>query len=208
MLLPLATFGCARTSALDVRQVPSHTTGGTSNSTNTPPVTTPPVYSPPDGDPYSAVPAPPVLSPAALAGIAVDLDDIRGSTSASTGIYIVDAENGQIVYDFDGDVPKTPASNTKLFTSATAFDALGEDHRSLVEAWADAPPDGNGAVDELTILGHHDFTWSSFFYETPNFAAERLADRLWDAGLRRVDGEVTLAGEYLVEGWEIGRAHV
>lgn len=155
------------------------------------------------GDPYAALPPPPELTADALAGIAADIDAIRAATTATTGVYVVDLENGQVVYAHDEDVPQKPASNTKLFTSLVAFDALGEDHRLDVSAWADRQPDTTGAVGELTVVGLHDFTWSTYFYESPEFAAERLADRLWDAGLREV-GELVVGGEYLVEGYSLG----
>lgn len=206
MLVPLLALGC-RTDAIDVREPPRLVPPAPPGTTLPPttPVTTPPVViTPPAGDPYATVPPPPVLGAAALAAIGADIDAVRASTSASTGVYVVDAENGQVVYAFDEDGAKKPASNTKLFTSAAALDVLGEDHRPLVEAWTDAAPDGDGVVGELTVVGHHDPSWSTFFHPTAEVPAERLVEQLWDAGLRRVSGAVVVAGEYCVEGWELG----
>lgn len=170
----------------------------------TTPDTTPPVVVPPDGDPWTAVPAPPALPAATLVDIEATLDDIVASTVASSGVYVLDAENGQVVYAWDEDVPKTPASNTKLFTTGVAFDLLGEDHRMPVTAWAPSGPDASGAIDELTIVSAHDFSWTTWFYATDTFPADRLADRLYEAGVRTIDGTLVVAGEYLVDGYQFG----
>lgn len=45
------------------------------------------------------------------------------------GIRIVDAENGEVVYEYDPDAPLTPASNAKLYATAAVMQGLGEDHR-------------------------------------------------------------------------------
>ncbi|MEQ1505702.1 MAG: D-alanyl-D-alanine carboxypeptidase, partial [Myxococcota bacterium] len=181
---------------------PGSTPPGSTTTTTTPPAAS--TVTTPEGDPYAVAPTLPDLDPGALDAIAADIDAIIDSTVASTAVYVKDADNGQVVYAHDEDVPMTPASNTKLFTTGAAFDQLGEDHRLELTAWADAAPDAAGAVDELTVVSEHDFTWSTFFYTSSSFPADRLADQLYDAGLRRVDGTLTLAGEVEVEGYQFG----
>jgi D-alanyl-D-alanine carboxypeptidase len=215
-LLPGLVFlvGCPR-SSLDVRTAPKEETdtdtdvdadtdGDTDADTDTDPTTeTGGTTTPPGGDPFAGVPAPPTLSAGALADLADEIDAIRGDTVASTGVFVVDVENGQVLYGYAEDSPKKPASNTKLFTTGLAFDELGEDHQLTVTAYGDAAPSGAGVVDVLTLVGEHDFTWSTYFHESDSFPAERLADRLWDAGVRSV-GQLVVSGEYLVEGYQFG----
>jgi D-alanyl-D-alanine carboxypeptidase len=209
MLLPILA-ACHKDDPL-VRHAPLGFVSTASGSTTSPGTTTStpatfpttPTHTVPDGDPWSAVPTPPMLSSSVLAAVADDIDAIVASTSATTGVYVQDYENGQVVYAYDEDGPKTPASNTKLFTTGVAFDELGQDHRFEVTAYGDALPDASGAVDTVTLVGEHDFTWSTFFYESSSFPAERLADRLWDAGVRAI-GQVVVSGEYEVEGYELG----
>lgn len=216
LLLPALAAGCA--TPLDVRPSPKDGATDTGEPGDPPPTTDsgalpgdhtgePETTTPPGGDPYAAVPAPPVLSAGALDDIADEIDAIRASTVATTGVYVVDADNGQVVYGYAEDTPKTPASNTKLFTTGLAFDQLGPDHRLDVTAYGDAAPSGAGVVDTLTIVGEHDFTWSSWFYASDTFPAERLADQLYAAGVRSV-GELVVAGEYLVEGYQFGTLDV
>jgi D-alanyl-D-alanine carboxypeptidase len=152
-----------------------------------------------EGDP---LPTPGFLGGGAIAAVADDLDAILDGENR--GVRVVDAENGQIVYEWEPDAPLTPASNTKLFTTATAMDELGEEHRLHTSAYAPARPNGSGAVASLTVVVEHDSTWSSWFYADEYFAADRLADQLYDAGVRSVTGTLTLAGEVLIEGDPLG----
>lgn len=181
---------------------PPSETGTSTDPTGT--ETTPTVHTSPDGDPWTAVPVPPELPAGTLTDIEQAIDAVVESTVASTGVYVLDAENGQAVYGWDENDPKTPASNTKLFTTGLAFDQLGEDHRMMVTAYADQVPDPSGAVGDLTIVSEHDFSWTTWFYESDTFAADRLVDRLYDAGLRSVDGTLVVAGEYLIDGYQFG----
>jgi PBP4 family serine-type D-alanyl-D-alanine carboxypeptidase len=104
-------------------------------------------------------------------------------------------------------VLRTPASNTKLFTTATAMGVLGEDHPLGAEVWADSPIDGAGTVTgELHLVGHHDFTWSSEFPPggDPRLSLDLLAEALYGAGLRSVTGGVVARGEFLYDGYSLG----
>ncbi len=191
-LLALTT-GCADGPPADVRQrVPG-----------TDPETEPPVP-PPETTPVdeTTLPAPPFLDSAVVADLTDAIDDLLSGTTH--GVLIVDAENGQIVYESNPDDALTPASNTKLFTSATAMDVLGEEHRLRTRAFAPAQPDPSGRVASLTVLVEHDATWSPYFYEDQYFPADRLAAELYEAGVRSVTGALTLAGEVLVDGDSLG----
>src|SRR5690242_10234660 len=45
--------------------------------------------------------------------------------TASLGVHIVDLDTGETVYAYNPDAPRVIASNSKLFTTAAALDALG-----------------------------------------------------------------------------------
>lgn len=148
------------------------------------------------------LPVPGFLATETVVDLADTLDQLFEGTRR--GIRIVDAENGEIVYEYDPDAPLTPASNTKLYTTAAAMEGLGEDHRLSLSAWAPATPDGSGRVSSLTVLAEHDATWSTYVLLSSEWAAERLAEALYDAGVRRISGTLTLAGEVLVDGSSVG----
>ena len=180
---------------------PNTTDTGTPNTTDTGTPNTTDTGRPDPGVPLGDAPE---LDAGALADIQSAIDAVRNGTTYSSGVYVVDADNGQVVYAGDEDVPMKPASNMKLFTTGLAFDQLGEEHRFRTRAYADAQPNGSGAVDTLTVFVEHDFTWSSTFYADAYVAADRLAEQLVDAGVRRVTGELVFQGEVVFDGYQFG----
>jgi len=173
-------------------------TGTPPTDTGTPPTDT---GMPTPGTPLGDAPA---LDAAALADLQADIDAVRNGTSFTSGVYIVDADSGQLLYAGDEDLPLKPASNMKLFSTAVAFAQLGEEHRFRTAAYADAAPDGSGAVQTLTVLVEHDFTWSSYYYADAYVPADRLAEQLVEAGVQRISGELVLAGELVFDGYRFG----
>jgi D-alanyl-D-alanine carboxypeptidase len=197
MTLALVCVGCVPASdVVAPPSTPSITETGIS-TTPTGTSTTSPTTPTLDG-----VPVPPMLASAVVSQIAADLDALLATVPYTHGVYIVDAENGQMVYASNEDVPYKPASNTKLFTTGVAMDLLGPDHRFEVTALSSALPNILGVVDDLDVASGHDFTWSPFFYEDETFAADRLADQLFEAGVRQIDGTLTLHGEAVVDGYQ------
>ncbi len=148
------------------------------------------------GDPLGDAPA---LSASAVDAIADDIDAIVGGTSYTSGVMVIDVDSGQVVYEHRPDTPYKPASNTKLFTTAVAFDQLGEEHRFRTRAYGSL---AGTNVPKLTVLVEHDFTWSSWFYADEYFAADRLAEQIYDVGVRSVD-ELAFRGEVAVEGYQL-----
>ncbi len=197
--LALALVGCVRSS--DITQSPPAKKPPTTPTTTTTTTTTTPITTPTTPT-IDGVPVPPDLAAAVVNQIAADIDDILDDTNATHGVYIVDAENGQVIYGSNEDVPYKPASNTKLFTTGAAMDLLGPDHRFEVSAFSPALPDGGGNIGDLDVVSYHDFTWSNFFYADEFFAADRLADQLYDAGVRHVNGTLTMHGEAVVDGYQ------
>jgi len=153
------------------------------------------------GDPLGDAPA---LSASAVDAIADDIDAIVGGTSYSSGVVVIDVDSGQVVYEHLPDTAYKPASNTKLFTTAVAFDQLGEEHRFRSRAYGSL---AGTNVPTLTVLVEHDFTWSSWFYVDRWFPADRLAEQLYDEGVRSVD-ELVLRGEVAVEAYQFGTLDV
>lgn len=180
------------------------TTPGTTTDTGTPTVPTVPTETTDTGlepDPFVPLGDADPLDAGALADIAAGIDGVLGGTSYTSGVYVIDLDSDQLVYSDDATTPFKPASNTKLFTSAVAFDQLGEEHRFRTQVWADAAPDGSGAVGSLTVRVEHDFTWSPWFYADAYVPVDRIAEALHDEGLRSV-GSLTFAGEVVFDGYQ------
>jgi D-alanyl-D-alanine carboxypeptidase len=176
-------------------------TSGSDSTTGDPP--------PDPGDPFD--PPPPVepLPEDRLADLQAIIDDWLADptvASADQGVLIVDPAADQVLYERNPDALRTPASNTKLFATATAMGVLGEDHQPGVEVWSQSPIDAMGMVTgDLHLVGHHDFTWSVDV--TPGGARlplDLLAEALYDAGLRAVGNGLVARGEFLYDGYSLG----
>lgn len=119
---------------------------------------------------------------------------------ALVGCLVVRARDRQLIYEQNADTLLMPASNMKLLTSATALDVLGGDFRcrTVVKA-AVAAADGTLAGD-LFLVGSGDPTLT---YDD----LKKLAQSLWDKGLRKVEGcvvgdESAFQGASLGFGWQ------
>ena len=110
----------------------------------------------------------------------------------------------------------SPASNTKLFTTATAFALLGPDFRFHTTVETAGTIDKHGRLDsDLVIVGRGDPNLSGrtlpYNLRTerklpPIIALENLADQLVQKGLRYVDGDIVADDSYYAferygEGW-------
>jgi D-alanyl-D-alanine carboxypeptidase/D-alanyl-D-alanine-endopeptidase (penicillin-binding protein 4) len=106
------------------------------------------------------------------------------ASGPAAGAYVVDLETGAELFADDPDLALIPASVNKLFTTGTALQRFGPDHRLTTSVLAETLPDEDGVVDgDLYLRGGGD----------PTFAAPHagiLARRLEASGLTRVTGRV------------------
>ena len=135
------------------------------------------------------------------------------------GVYIYSLDRHQVLYDRDGGRLFTPASNTKLFTTAAALALLGPDYRFHTVVEASTPPDADGVVHgDLVLVGAGDPTLSGRRYpyqyvpgdhlppSPPDQAIQNLADQIAKRGVKVVDGGIVgddsyFANEHYAEGW-------
>ena len=132
------------------------------------------------------------------------------------GIEIVSLDNGKTLYARNSDKLFTPASNTKLFTTATAFAVLGPDFRFHTTVETSGTIDKRGRLDsDLVIVGRGDpnlsgrtlpYNLRTERKQPPIAALENLADQLVQKGLRYVDGDIIADDSYYAferygEGW-------
>ena len=171
-------------------------TGDTGSHTGDPPV---------EIDPGDPIEPPPYLSTAAIGRLTDELDDLVASTSSTIAVHVVDLDNGQVVYTNGADRWLKPASNTKLFTTALALDLLGRDHRPTVQVHARARPDGSGRISgDLVVTGQHDGTWSEWMHPDAGEPPRRIALALHRQGLRRVNGDLVVRGDFIWEAYKFG----
>ena len=132
------------------------------------------------------------------------------------GIEVVAVDSGKVLYAQHADKLFTPASNTKLFTTAAALALIGSDYKvnTTVETMGNLDTHGR-LTGDLVLVGRGDpnlsgrqipYELRTQRAEDPIKALESLADALSAKGLKYVDGDVVADDSYFAferygEGW-------
>ena len=137
-------------------------------------------------------------------------------TRAEWGIEAVSLDTGKTVYSFNADKLFTPASNTKLFTTATALALIGPDYRFHTTVETSGAIDKYGRLmGDLTIIGRGDPNLSGrtlpYSLKTerklpPLHLLDELADQVAARGIKLIDGDIVADDSYFAyerygEGW-------
>ncbi|HEV2491253.1 MAG TPA: D-alanyl-D-alanine carboxypeptidase/D-alanyl-D-alanine-endopeptidase [Candidatus Acidoferrales bacterium] len=135
------------------------------------------------------------------------------------GALIVDADTGKPIYDLNADKFFTPASNTKLFTTALALAALGPDYRFHTTLETSGALDSAGRLRGDLILvgrGDPDFSNRQMPFDAknpidgpPDKPLADLADAIVAKGVKEIEGDIVADDSYLPyapypEGWAVG----
>ncbi len=145
-----------------------------------------------------------VSAPAApVVPLAEQISEILGGEAANRafwGIKIVELEGGQTLYHHNADKLFVLASNAKLFSTALGLVKLGPQHAYTTTIVLNDPLPEDGAIPgDLILLGGGDPNLSSRVIPyDPDKAFEKnllrpitdLAQQVFDAGVRRIEGNV------------------
>ena len=135
--------------------------------------------------------APPALSVKDVAALKSACDDVVSRTTlakAQAGILVTTLD-GKVVYAHSANELLNPASNVKLFTSATALSTLGPAYRWETDFLTRDPIKPDGSIKDLYVRGNGD----------PLMTTERLyaiVSDLYHLGLRRITGTIYLDDSY------------
>jgi len=145
--------------------------------------------------------------------------DGEHAKQAYWGILVTDRESGETLYELNPERYFALASNTKLFTTALALDALGKDHRFRTTLESKEALDADGRLGgDLKLVGRGDPDLSNrkFPYggrTDREGSADKVFAELAEAavrhGLREVDGDIVADDSYLPydpypAGWSAG----
>ncbi len=131
-----------------------------------------------------------VQAVARLAGRIDELLRSKAYRSASVSCRVWNMSRNKLVYDLAGDLCLTPASTTKLFSTAAAFHALGEKGALTTEVRATGRILNDGTLEgDLYLVGMGDAMLSVN-------DLERMADELYRMGIRRVRGSIYGDGSF------------
>lgn len=155
--------------------------------------------------PNLALVAPLVLLAASLSAASspkLDLDalndavnlQVRGAlrVAPELGVVVADLETGAPIYAYDGDEPRIPASNTKLFTTSAALAELGPGYVFETPLLVRGRVEGGVLHGDLAVVGSGDPTISERFTGDAYSAFRPWAAALRERGIRRLDGELLL----------------
>ena len=132
------------------------------------------------------------------------------------GIEVVSSATGEMLYSQNADKLFTPASNTKLFTTAAALALIGPDYKFRTTVETTGTLDRYGRLNgDLVLVGHGDPNLSGRELpydirtqrnDDPIQALEALADALVQKGVKFIDGDIVADDSYFAferygEGW-------
>ncbi|MDX1439090.1 MAG: D-alanyl-D-alanine carboxypeptidase/D-alanyl-D-alanine-endopeptidase [Rubricoccaceae bacterium] len=127
--------------------------------------------------------------------------------SAIWGIYVRDLRTGRVVFSRNADKNLVPASNMKLFTTATALGVFGSNHRYITRLYFNGDTRSDGTLDgDLIIRGSGDPAFGSRHESIDPL--ETWARELRQAGIRRIEGRIIGDDDILednpyAEGWDV-----
>ena len=118
-------------------------------------------------------------------------EDVMKHASLSVCVYDIDKKS--MVYSYNSQRAMTPASLTKLFTTAVGFDRLGADFRFRTTLAYSGDIDKNGTLHgDIYIIGGGDPLLGSYRYKqtVPDSLFAVWHKAIASAGIRSVDGRV------------------
>lgn len=147
------------------------------------------------------------------------IEEILAQPEVARGLWGVEAvslDTGKTLFSTNADKLFTPASNTKLFTTAAAMGIIGPDYRFKTTVETTGTIDRYGRLSgDLVIVGRGDPNLSGrtlpYNLKTerklpPLQAMEQLADQISARGIKVIDGDIVADDSYYAferyaEGW-------
>ena len=132
------------------------------------------------------------------------------------GIEVVSLATGETLYSQNSDKLFTPASNTKLFTTAAGFALIGPDYKFRTSVETTAVLDRYGRLNgDIVLVGRGDpnlsgrelpYDLKTQRNDDPIQALEALADTIVQKGVKFIDGDIVADDSYFAferygEGW-------
>jgi D-alanyl-D-alanine carboxypeptidase/D-alanyl-D-alanine-endopeptidase (penicillin-binding protein 4) len=113
--------------------------------------------------------------------------------TSALGVHIVELDTGETIYGYNPDEPRVIASNTKLFTTAAALDALGPGYFFETRFLMRGDVRDGVLQGDLGVIGGGDPQISGREYAGDPLAAFReWAQALADRGVKKVAGDLYL----------------
>lgn len=106
------------------------------------------------------------------------------NAGAIWGVKVVDLSNGEVLYERNAHRALTPASNMKLYTTATALDVLGADYQYQTDLYYKGSIEDGTLKGDLFIRGSGDPTLGGQFEDEDNDVLQVFKE--WSEAFRRM----------------------
>lgn len=112
--------------------------------------------------------------------------------NASIGIQVIDLTTGEVLVKNQEKTSLAPASTTKLFATASAFEIVGAEYQTKTRIYYQGELSSAGVLKgDVWIRGGGDAALGSRYYtDNESEFLDRWADTLYKLGLRKVNGSV------------------
>lgn len=141
-------------------------------------------------------------------------------SNAQWWMLVKDLDTGKILYELNSDHLLMPASTTKLFSTATALNTLGDDYRFKTPVYFIGKQSGSTLTGKLILVGKGDLEFGSRVKDdkllvgtidhiyanvlpgasiipiNPLSGLNSLAQQIAAKGIKRIDGEVLVDNSY------------
>lgn len=117
---------------------------------------------------------------------------VDGINTDKIAVYIEDLRSGDVVLDVNGEMPLVPASITKVFSAATAFQKCDINSTYKTEIYADGPIKNGILKGNLVVMASGDPTIESEFFPKYKGVADSIARAVQKKGVTEIEGRIII----------------
>ncbi|MBV2166339.1 MAG: D-alanyl-D-alanine carboxypeptidase/D-alanyl-D-alanine-endopeptidase [Kaistella sp.] len=117
--------------------------------------------------------------------------------AASLSVYVAD-ENGNFIYEHNGNRGLSSASTQKIFTAATALETLGKNYQYTTTTSYSGDISGGNLSGNLYVHSNGDPTLGSWRYENykPENFRQKFLEALKQKGISKISGDLIIDDSY------------
>ena len=117
--------------------------------------------------------------------------------AANLSVYVAD-ENGNFIYEHNGNRGLSSASTQKIFTAATALETLGKNYQYTTTTSYSGDISGGNLTGNLFIYSNGDPTLGSWRYENykPENFRQKFLGALKQKGISKISGDLIIDDSY------------
>ncbi len=117
--------------------------------------------------------------------------------AANLSVYVAD-ENGNFIYEHNGNRGLSSASTQKIFTAATALETLGKNYQYTTTASYSGDISGGNLSGNLYVHSNGDPTLGSWRYDSykPENFKQKFIDALKQKGISKISGDLIMDDSY------------